>query len=78
MKISVLALTAFFFLGCSSIKTIGKGKKYEVDCHSVIASDDSCAAKVADNCPNGHTIEKSVSKYKLLQGPYRSVTVACK
>ena len=77
-NVFVLTLLSFLISACSSIKTVSSGKKYEVDCHSLTSSDQSCAEKIADQCSNGFVIEKSVSKYKLLKGPYRSVTVACK
>jgi hypothetical protein len=75
---SFLPLCLLFILySCSSIKAISDGKKYEVDCHKMTSSDVSCAQKIKDKCPKGLVIEKSVSKYKLLKGPYRSVTVIC-
>jgi hypothetical protein len=77
-NVFILTLLSFLVSACSSIKTLSSGKKYEVDCHRLTSSDQSCAEKIADECSNGFVIEKSVSKYKLLKGPYRSVTVACK
>jgi hypothetical protein len=77
-NVALLVMISIFTTACSSIKTVGQGKKYEVDCHSLISSDESCAEKIADQCEKGFVIEKSVSKYKLLKGPYRSVTVVCK
>ena len=78
MKKALLLLFVVSLASCSSVKTIKVGKKYEVDCHMTTTSDYSCAEKVKDSCRNGYNIEKSVTKYKLLTGLYRSLTVSCK
>ncbi len=72
-------LSSFIFLtSCSSIHTISDGKKYEVQCHRLTSSDESCAEKVSDQCPKGYKIEDSEFSYVLLKGPQRTVTVVCK
>lgn len=78
MRKALLLLFVVSIASCSTIKTVKMGEKYEVDCHRMTSSDFSCAEKIKDICRNGYTIERSVSKYKLLKGPYRSVTVSCK
>jgi hypothetical protein len=71
-------LSSFIILtACSSIHTISDGKKYEVQCHRVTSSDESCAEKVSDQCPRGYKIQNSEFDYVLLKGPQRTVTVIC-
>jgi hypothetical protein len=77
MKGLFILLSLVGLASCSSIKTLSNGKKYEVQCHQLTTSNESCAEEVAGMCPNGYVIEKSVFKYVLLKGPQRSVTVRC-
>ncbi len=73
----IVGLTVFTS-GCSTIKTKEAGKEYEVQCHRLLTSDESCAKKAEDKCPKDYEIEDSVFKYVIFKGPQRVVTIICK
>ena len=64
--------------GCSTVKTKEDGREYEIQCHHLFTSDESCAKKAENKCPKGYEIEDSVFKYVILKGPQRVVTIICK
>lgn len=64
--------------GCSSVDTISSGKIYEVSCHRLLTSDESCAEKVSEYCPNGYKVKDSSFSYVFLKGPQRVMRISCK
>jgi len=74
----LLVALSVFISGCSTVKTKEDGREYEVQCHRLITSDESCAEKAEAKCPKGYEIEDSVFKYAIFKGPQRVVTIICK